>query len=701
MIRTPREFRGFLTTAMVLLASPAICQVPSDIPTRAQKVQELAAQRLAAAQPVSLSSAFYCIIDTVESEVFVTNVFSAAIDFEISAFNPAGERYRVGSYTVAPRRHVRVSLTEALHAADTSFEAGSLAIDFNGDLLMLEAWLVMSSGEGPREQFIEWPFTRLGENKNHLISSFWDTRLLPPKTKPTYRLANAADYPATYTLRIGRGQRTLFTQRYEIAPRSVVSLNPAQQIAEGPAGWIRVDHSEPGDVLSAVGWLSLGPPGQTPFLATLPIDTTEPTGLPVARHSLGLSLEQPRTADQASRAPGVAAIGRSVLSLHNSGTEPQELEIGLLDFETGEEIARSKRVVAPGEISSLDLARYFRRSMADRSGLRQVRARIWGGDDTLRLWAGKVSADGIVTDLTFMADTEANASGLYALPALEDHEIVNTLINLGDAPASVRAQISWEGGTYALPPITIDPGATYQLDIGAIAAEKGQDLLGRSLDPNYSSGYLQWVTNGGSSAILDRLEIRKKDGGSRDLFGFRYRSCCTRAAFPGLIPGGVIFPAGSSTGLLACEYINSCTGILGPYNASIISLTYSAPASWNGVTVSASNETSQQVSFEALGVDFDCYEYEQFSMFDSGSVDTCETFNPNGYNPNKTCWNQGSLVQTCGMCCLCCKFLYREQICNCGASAGCKLQAESALGACKTGCAINLNCNQSNYCAGK
>jgi hypothetical protein len=352
-------------------------------------------------------------------------------------------------------------------------------------------------------------------------------------------------------------------------------------------------------------------------------------------------------------------------------------------------------------VASFNLAELFRREAGSgHPGLAPDTARlhIQSSTDALQLWAGSLSPSGQLSDLALLARGEAHSNGLYTLPSLAEAEVVNRLINVGDAPANIYGQIFWDGGgTYTLPVITIAPGHAYNLDIQEIANRGQADLLGRTLDPNYTGGYLQWVTRNGSYEMLDRLEIRNRGTISRDIFGFRYNTCCPNDSVGDLIPGGLTF-GGGSTLFQACEYIQTCSGLQGPYNASILSLSYASPISWNGVNISASAGTSQTVSFTAYGEEIINYPGDgcipvREDIFDAGDVDACSLFNSNGYDPNKTCHGgQGALVQTCGTCCLCCRQLYDEQVCKCEGGGTCLLQALTAFNACKTGCSIN-KCN--------
>lgn len=697
------------------VASERLTVVMDHDPPTSEKMKAWEAEQLANAQPVSLVSPFYCIVDSVESDLYLVNVFSQPIEIDVTAFSEHGESLSLGTLELQPTRHRSIPLSQKLRQAGESFEAGSLRIDLTGNVQMLEAWIVMRSGETAGEQFIEWPFTRLGEHQSQRVDSFWDTRLLGRDVKPTYRLLNSADHPVTYDLRLGQGSRTVHSETLTIDANSVQKVSPRDLHRSLSHGWLKIEHQGPADALSAVGWLGLGPPGQSPFLSGLPVTTDTSPALPVEFHSLRLPL---RSADKGLAAASGrlqdAAVqpNRAVLSLYNSSDIEQSIEVSLLAMTSGLELVSTALDVHPGRIVGFDLGEFLRKREGftlDTLGPEDVRLRIRGGNDTLRLWASGITPSREFLDISMMRDTEAHPGGLYALPKLADFEIVNTLINLGDEQADVRGQIFWEGGTYTLPPIHIPAGNAHRLDIAELARENVPDLLGRTLDPDYAHGYLQWTTHLGSYEIIDRLELQSKSGASKDLFGFQYNTCCPDDSIGDLIPGTAIVDFGQTGSFVTSEFIVTCSGLLGPYQTFGSLLTYSSPASWNGSTVSSSTDTSQMASFMDYGQEIinhgqdGCIpEIVQFG--DDGPIfaDRCreEHHDDPDFDPSMACAVQST---SCSDCYSCCEKEKKVGQCRCPGGANlCKTLARLACGTCKSECfgTTSLNCTtQATTCS--
>lgn len=186
------------------------------------------------------------------------------------------------------------------------------------------------------------------------------------------------------------------------------------------------------------------------------------------------------------------------------------------------------------------------------------------------------------------------------------------LLNVGEEPSHVGAQLRWNGGEYAVGPYEIAPGAMLAIDVSELIAQGKPDLLGRiPATDDLAQGFLQWQALRGSLTLLGRTELRPH--GTTDLAGFNCRLCCEMESFGQLSPSSVTFPVGSTAGFQATELISTCSGLSGPYVLSPAVLSYSSPMIWNGATIRSTAANHQIVSFEDEGL---------------LTLPTCETFTP-------------------------------------------------------------------------
>ena len=179
-----------------------------------------------------------------------------------------------------------------------------------------------------------------------------------------------------------------------------------------------------------------------------------------------------------------------------------------------------------------------------------------------------------------------------------------TWLNLGAATAKVVAQLDWEGGgSYALPEISIAPGASHRLDFAELIRKAKPDLLERELNSSYQKGFFRWSARGGSRKLLARTEVGPAEGGQ---FGFNCTGCCLEFPYGAIEPGSATFLAGSSASFVAGEYRNTCSGgLLGPYSATSPVLTVPSPFTWNGFTLRASGPGSGTLSFTATATRYE------------------------------------------------------------------------------------------------
>ena len=223
---------------------------------------------------------------------------------------------------------------------------------------------------------------------------------------------------------------------------------------------------------------------------------------------------------------------------------------------------------------------------------------------SLLVSGAKLSRSGQVQSIPFFQDGQAHHNGTYPLLNVSRGAVSTTWLNLGAATAKVVAQLDWEGGgSYALPEISIAPGASHRLDFAELIRNAKPDLLERELNSSYQKGFFRWSARGGSRKLLARTEVGPADGGR---FGFNCTGCCVEFPYGAIEPGSVTFPVGSTASFVAGEYRNTCSGgLLGPYHATSPVLTVPSPFSWNGFTVRAASPGSGTLSFTATATRYE------------------------------------------------------------------------------------------------
>ena len=196
----------------------------------------------------------------------------------------------------------------------------------------------------------------------------------------------------------------------------------------------------------------------------------------------------------------------------------------------------------------------------------------------------------------------AHHNGMYPLPGLDDHRVVTTLTNLGSESASVVAQIDWAGESYALPSITIGPGASHRINIAELAENGPPDILGRLLDSDYENAVLRWSSRAGSLALIARTEADVIGGGH---FGFQGTGCCYESPYGELLPRSPVFEVGESIDFQASEFRATCTGTMGPFDVEAPALDYESNFDWTGRILSATSPGEDQFRFTAISYAID------------------------------------------------------------------------------------------------
>jgi hypothetical protein len=653
----------------VLLAVPLTAAEPPANPAARAALEEmevLRSERRVNARPLSLVAAYYSVEGKDDTEVILLNTFSDPMTADLSAIDARGEARPLGSFTVEPTRHLALSVRELLAGAPATFATGSLRLSFVGDFEMLQAWAVLRGKAGATEL----PFKGIGKELAQAMLSFWDAGAVRAgRAAPRYDLFNGGADPLTVQVELlqGTGPGRPRTVRRRLRPGSRLTVLPLGVAPDLVAGAVRITHDgDPGAL--AISGLLVG----DAFRAVLPVAPPGDPVRPSEFHAVGLPL-----------AAGLdRGSARPVVVLRNPGEVEQRVAVTVLDQATGAELQTRERRLRGGEVQALDLT-----SAAAAAAPTRLRIR---GERGLQVAGFVEQATGGATDIAFFSRSEAHKSGSYPLLPLAEAEVGTTLVNLGREPARVLAQIFWRTGAWSLPPIDIPPGASYRLDPEALAAEGAADILGRTLDPAYEQGFLQWVSTGGHELIA-RTEARAKD--SADAIGFSCFGCCARNSTGSIMPGTVNFSIGQTPFFQACETITTCNSVLGPYPALITQLTYAAPFSWDGVRIGASGAAFQNVRFDGIGekiYNLQTCDVEEKGIFGRGDADTCQkTHNPRNFDAGRTCTSQ---TFTCTDCYTCCSNVYEQEVCRCGGTVLCRQARDPERRACDGHC-LTDRCN--------
>lgn len=643
----------------------------SDLQSALEAAELLRAERRASSVPVTIVSPYYSVAGEDASFLYLMNTIADPVEAEIVARELGGERRFLGRYTVEPTQHTVVPLQDVLAGAGSDFLQGSIEINFLGDFHTLQGWIVLSRGK----QLQDWHLSGIGEKLTMETLSFWDTRpyLRAGRALPVYHLTNGGSSTMTITAALGNGQG-------DSRPATVVrtlpaghswTLSPLQVERNLSHGWVRITHDGQPGTLFITGLLE-----GAEFLGALPLVSPSQLGRLVKQHSMRFPLSRPG-------GEGMAAP-TSNLGIFNPNQASQEVSITVLDQLSGNELARTKRVVGPQAIKSLDVGALLHPGRVDVSEVRVVVEAAEG----VVLAAHSLASGGEVVDVSFSPYVKDHENGSYPLPSLSAFDVFTTFVNLSDVPARVLVQLYWEGGTYAFEPIRIPAGASHRIRFAEMAEKQKPDIMGRTIDPDFRHGFLQWTAQTGSRALLARTEAVPK--GSRDAFGFNCFGCCSEISVGSLFPASIAFDLSENPLFQATEIIHTCNGTMGPFPADILSLSYFSPISWNGVSISASNYTYQNLSFTARGervLGTTCASQPTtISGIGPGTVDKCQAQNNPGHDPARSCAEQSS---SCTNCYDCCEKQKQVGLCRCakiGNQPSCKGGIVAACGTCKQVC---------------
>jgi hypothetical protein len=630
-----------------------------DSPSAKEAVAEIErgnAARLAGASAINIYSPVFSIAGTDDTTLFLLNTFGKPMEAEVFAISDTGRQVSLGRFTVETTRHLELSLRDQLAAAHVPFTRGSLRVAFNGDSGMLQSWAIRKRGA----QVVEVRLAEPEAGGKTPWSSAWDCRpLRSSHCGPRIHLLNPSARTATVILdvRPGGAPDEGRTTRVRVRPGSTVELRPA----EATYGSLRLT-------------------ADTPFVATAAL---EGAGVLAA-----LPLAQPPTAPQGALLsmpfplPGQSDVEMSIVTLYNPDRKRSSVTLQILDTESGRPLASFTRALAPEAVASIDLGPELSEATAEgRLVIDSAPGVLVYGYSTLR--------SGEMVDFAFFPSVKAHKSGSYPLPDPDRYDVTTTFVNLGDSPARVAGQVSWDGGTYTLGPYRVPSHSSYRVDFAQVADKKVPDMLGRTLDPAMPHGFFQWSAHSTEPLLIARTEARIKGGGDR--FGFNCFGCCSEIPSGLVLPASIAFNVGQVPPFEAAEIDHTCQGDIGPMPVDYPTLSYTSPLAWDGEHVSTSGLTYQTLSFTApeTKLTVTCHS-AQITIRGSGpgTVDKCLADNDPGHDPTRGC-NQAPNSTSCASCYTCCDNEKKVAYCRCDQTGGgqpCENLAVASCGTCKQAC---------------
>lgn len=562
-----------------LLLAAAMLWLPNEISAEAstpftresatEETERLLAQRQAGGDYVTLYSPFFPIDSSQDGYLFLMNAFGDPVEVEVRVTSASGDHYPIGSFTVEPTRHQQISLREHLPKSPDLKTAGSLLVRFFGDEDMLTAWAVNKTDATATE----WELQTV-EAHTHAFESFWNTQLQNERSQPAVYLLNTSPLPTEYFIVWGHGASEESREKRWLGSEQSERLVHPTPARRHQSGWVRVESLDTTNHLVMLGFLE----GQSSRIALPRLDSTDSR----AFESTPLTLP-------------TGPESRVIATVFNPTTMRQNATLILRHALSGQELLRRELQLDPEASTPVDL-----KDLLSNAGIRsQTRIRVKVVGESRIVVQGFLSSAEGTREIEFFPVDRGHGSGRYPIPTLPGFRTTHTLVNLGSESANIVAQVFWDGGTHALPPIDLAPGSSHIVDFGELARKKRRDLLGRELDPNLPQGFFQWTSRLGSQQLIARLEVTKADNEAVS-FGFNCFGCCTEFPFGGVEPDSLVFDIGQSRLFQAVEEISTCTGLLGPFPANVTNLNYSSPLSWNGVTISSSGPSSTDVSFSGV-----------------------------------------------------------------------------------------------------
>ena len=549
---------------------------PGQVQAQAALEAHRAAHRSNFARVVQYMPA-YSIASGDRTSIFLLSMFADPISVTVTAYDIYGRPYPLFDHVVEPRTHLELSLNQALASAGSRYLQGSVSIEYQGEASTVSAWAVLERGS----HATEIPFSVASQFQSTTLRAFWDRLPLRHMANgiPTYAVMNTASIPLTFSVTIEAGsESSLSNHRLQPNARRVLTM---PQNAE--SGSLVIQHQGlPGDLVGA-GLLE-----GNGLVAPLPV--VDPATLESSKH-------------HALRVPTSGWL-RTWLTLSNPTVRSQTATLSAYDPVSGARLARITQTVGAETVETVSLVTLFGSLGSTRPREVRITVEHQGSPRSLLVSGAKLGRSGQVQGIAFFQDSQAHHNGTYPLPNVSRGAVSTTWLNLGASTAKVVAQLDWEGGgSYALPEISIAPGASHRLDFAELIRKAKPDLLGRKLNRSYRKGFFRWSARGGSRKLLARTEVGPVAGGQ---FGFNCTGCCLEFPYGAIEPGSATFLVGSSASFVAGEYRNICAGgLLGPFNASSPTLTVPSPFSWNGFTLRASSPGSGTLSFTATATRYE------------------------------------------------------------------------------------------------
>lgn len=594
------------------------------------------------------------------SHLFLLN--TGSVPFEAYVFSSANgnQEIELAELTLGGAQHAELALVDLPGNDQTK---GSLRLTHDSEQDSLSAWVTIQSDEG----VFEIPCTSRAKFGGGPLFSFWDRSLAPPKQRPaaiTYELLNTTAESLEFMATFGSARHITQSVRGTIPSKGRWLLEVPQAFRE--RGWLRLEHDgEPGSLMG-VGLLS-----SESHIAALAFNTLGET-------TQGPQYEAIRMPDSFDN-EGHSTSANITVSLLNPGEEANDVGIELVNQTTGA-VQQTVRVkLQPWEVRTIQIPLPAKITPEHQE---RSRVRIEGSKSHLLVRGALVSREEL-RDLAFFSTVDAHAGGTYPLPDPDAYSTVTAVLNVGDEPAVIVGQVYWTGGTYSIGPINVPPGTTYEFDFRTMAEDDRVDLAGRQYDRDHPNGVFKWTMKGGTSQLLGRTEATNRKG---DNFGFSCFGCCYQTPWATVLPTTVSFPFPGDEPFVAATMFNTCTGVMGPYEANVVQLTTPAPFTWDAFEVGATEAADGDLSFSAdePRILASTCEWLWKRIFGAGKALMCQlTFNPKKYKPTQTCASQTS---TCALCGECCAHLYNEQVCQCGNLAACVTSAGQARQHCDTIC---------------
>jgi hypothetical protein len=107
--------------------------------------------------------------------------------------------------------------------------------------------------------------------------------------------------------------------------------------------------------------------------------------------------------------------------------------------------------------------------------------------------------------------SSSRSAGAYPIRLDGDYSTTLSLTNTGNVAGKFTLQINYAGGTYALYPQAVAPGATASFDFRQIRDRQTPDSSGRVLPVDFTIGQIRWSMVGGTATtLIGRSEIISK-----------------------------------------------------------------------------------------------------------------------------------------------------------------------------------------------